>query len=397
MNRKIIVTHTAQNEGGNICLFYGLFQDGELIEAFCEGTEEIQIGDIYIGRVQKVMKNIDAAFIEVQKNSPCYYPFKGNHNPIFINKTNSENMVQGDELLVQIQKEGVKTKVPTVSSNIELPGRYLVLIHGDNKLRVSSKIKSPDAKRLRALLADKVDGTYGLTVRTNAQAAPESEILDEFEKLKAQLTEIIQKAKTRVCFSSIYKSLPPYLSYIQNSRQGELDEILTDDASIFESISEFLESKKYEGIPLRLYQDRMLSLGKLYNIELQLLRAVQKKVWLRSGAYLVIEPTEAMTVIDVNSGKNISKKDPQKNFLKINLEAAEEICHQIRLRNVSGIIIVDFIDMVSEEDQAELLRYIRAEAKKDPIPVQVLGMTKLNLVEMTRKKIAKSLKEQLTL
>ena len=145
-----------------------------------------------------------------------------------------------------------------------------------------------------------------------------------------------------------------------------------------------------------MYKDNLLPLAALYNLNKQTEDALQKKVWLKSGGYLVIEPTEALTVVDVNTGKSVTKKDRQEHFLKINLEAAEETAAQIRLRNISGIVIIDFINLEREEDQKTVMEHLRRCVREDSVPVQVVDMTRLNLVELTRKKVEKSLAEQLT-
>ena len=174
-----------------------------------------------------------------------------------------------------------------------------------------------------------------------------------------------------------------------------MEEIVTDDPEIFRRIREYLDVCQPEDREkVRLYEDPLLPLEKLYSLEKAVSEALQKKVWLRSGGYLVIEPTEAMTVIDVNSGKYTGRKNLRDTIRKINLEAAEEIVFQLRLRNLSGIIIVDFIDMDSVQDQEELMALLTDRCRKDPIKTTVVDMTKLGLVEITRKKIRRPFREQ---
>ena len=210
----------------------------------------------------------------------------------------------------------------------------------------------------------------------------------------------------------MYQKEPPvYLKEIVNLPNASVDELITDDRSIFEelcSIYGFTETdlwtKGAVSVPidvvqvaekrtLRYYHDALLSLSSLYSVKSSLENALSEKVWLKSGAYLIIQPTEALTVIDVNTGKNVAKKDMQENFLKINKEAAIEIAYQLRLRNISGIIVVDFMNLDSKEAEAELLSTFRAALKVDPVPTQLIDITKLGLVEVTRKKVKKSLGE----
>ena len=191
-------------------------------------------------------------------------------------------------------------------------------------------------------------------------------------------------------------SVPPaWLQDIRDSRDDELDEIVTDSPLLFDRLSAFVK----ETCPtlsgrLRLYTDDY-SLHKLYSLETELERALSERVWLKSGGFLVIQPTEAMTVIDVNTGKFTGKKNAEETFLKLNLEAAREIALQIRLRNLSGIIIVDFIDMETEESREELMRYLDSLLSSDQIKTTLVDMTKLGLVEITRKKVRRPLAEQL--
>jgi ribonuclease G len=396
LSKKIIITD--MDVLGTQTRIAGLFEEQKLLDVRCESKAQASVlGNIYVGRVQKVVKNIKAAFIEIAPGFACYYPLEDFHNPIFVKKIPSPNLVQGDELLVQVHKEGVKTKQPTVTTNLNLTGRYVVLTSGDKKIGLSSKFDKATKERFRTLLEAQPMDAYGVIVRTNAKNATDEEVLEELNRLSVQLTELIEKAKMRICFSCVYQTESKYMTYLQNSYQDDLTEIVTDLVDVYNEISAY--RKHYpamQQVPLRLYEDRLLPLSKLYNLERQMERALSKKVWLKSGGYLVIEPTEALTVIDVNTGKSVAKADPQKHFLQINIEAAREIALQLRLRNISGIILIDFINLSSKEDQTRMIDELKHAVKGDPMPVQVHDITKLNLVELTRKKNEKSLSEQLT-
>lgn len=396
LNKKIIITDlSVQERNARISC---LVSDQKLLEVRCERPDaETILGNIYVGRVQKIVKNIRAAFIEIAPGRSCYYPMEAGRTPIFVKKMPSPDLVQGDELLVQIQKEDVKTKLPTVTTNLNLTGRYAVLTTENKKIGISAKLDKIQKEHFKELLRDQYHADFGLIVRTNAKNASDKELLAEIGWMIQKLTDLLQKAKTRTCFSCVYQSEPKYMSYLQNSYQDDLTEIVTDLPEVYEEIEAYRRQyPPLQDIPLRLYEDNLQPLSKLYNLERQIEHALAKKVWLKSGGYLVIEPTEALTVVDVNTGKSVAKKEPQKHFLKINLEAADEIAVQLRLRNISGIIIIDFIDLTSKEDRGAVMDRLRKAVKKDPVPVQVLDMTKLNLVEVTRKKIEKTLIEQLT-
>ena len=263
-------------------------------------------------------------------------------------------------------------------------------------LGISRKLSQEVRENLKKNLIFEENSDFGIIVRTNASNASTEEILVEYEQLKQEYFSIKDAAPHRTVFSCLKRNVPEYLHYLQNLNQEQLEGILTDDRELLEQIQKYL-SQFPENVSSKLsfYEDSLLSLNKLYSLDTKLKEALQERVWLKSGGYLIIQPTEALTVIDVNSGKSTSKKQVQEHYLKINLQAAEEIAHQLRLRNLSGIIIVDFIDMKSQEDNQTLLKTLRACVRMDSVPVQVVDMTKLHLVELTRKKVKKSLAEQL--
>lgn len=343
------------------------------------------------------MPNIQAAFIEIKPGLSCYYSMEEKAAPVFAKKIPSSRLVQGDELLVQVTRESVKTKAPTVSGNLNLTGRYLVVTSGDCRLSFSSKLTKAEKEQFRTLLEPEWDGSYGIIVRTNAKEAEAPVLLAELQQLKTQLQSICDTAAMRTCFSCVSRTPESYMGYLKNSRQEGLIEIVTDLPQVYEQIEQQQFSDPvFAQIPVRLYEDPLLPLAALYNLNKQTEEALQPKVWMKSGGYLVIEPTEALTVVDVNTGKSVNKKNRQEHFLKINLEAAEETAAQLRLRNISGIVIIDFINLEQEEDRNTVMEHLRRCVKVDSVPVQVIDMTKLNLVELTRKKVEKSLAEQLT-
>lgn len=369
-----------------------------LLEVRCRklGQESI-LGNIYVGRVQKIVPSIQAAFIEIKPGLSCYYSMAEKAEPIFAKKISSKKLVQGEELLVQLTRESVKTKAPTVSGNLNLTGRYLVLTSGDCRMGFSSKLTKPEKEQLGALLEPELDGSFGIIVRTNARDVSADVLIAELHQLKDRLQTICHTASMRTCFSCVSRTPESYMTYLQNSYQDGFTEILTDLPDVYKEVRQQQEmDPSFAQIPLRLYEDKLLPLAALYNLNKQTEEALQKKVWLKSGGYLVIEPTEALTVVDVNTGKSLTKKDRQEHFLKINLEAAKETAAQLRLRNISGIVIIDFINLEREEDRQTVMEYLRRYVREDSVPVQVVDMTRLNLVELTRKKVEKSLAEQLT-
>ena len=283
-----------------------------------------------------------------------------------------------------------------LTSNLSLPGRFCVLTAGRTGIGFSAKLTDTAWKnQIRKMLLENDFIGFGIILRTNAGSAGPEQILEECEKLKAMLKQLIKESGSRTCYSCLYKTLPSYIAGIRDSYAGGLEEIVTDCPDLYGQLKEYLETSQAEDAgKLKLYTDSLLSLGKLYSLDNALSKALDKRVWLKSGGYLVIEPTEAMVVIDVNTGKYEGKKKLEETVLKINLEAAAEIARQLRLRNLSGIIMVDFIDMNQEESKMQLMEALKAAVAKDPVKTVVVEMTRLNLVEITRKKVRRPLYEQ---
>ncbi len=390
-------------------------ENRKMIEASLSSPEEEGIlGNLYIGRVENVVKNLNAAFIRISPDQICYYSMDEYKNPLFTKKISPKKpLVEGEELVVQVSREALKTKEPAVTTNLNFTGKYAVLTTENQSIGVSSKLSKTDRNRLKQLAEGIEHPDFGLILRTNAAEASDEAILKEIQELTEEWQTLKETAIHQTCYTCLKKEAPAYLKEIVNLPTISVDELITDDRALFEqlcgmygvteaelwskgSVSVPIDAVKVnETLSLRYYHDPLLRLSALYSVKSSLENALAEKVWLKSGAYLIIQPTEALTVIDVNTGKNVAKKDVQENFLKINKEAAIEIAHQLRLRNISGIIVVDFMNLASKDAEAELLSTFRAELKKDPIPTQLVDMTKLGLVEVTRKKVRKSLGEVL--
>lgn len=410
MGQRLIITDLTRNQKEYIVC--GFFEGNRMLEVTSQPKSEISetsaafgdtkkqggkslLGNIYVGRVKDVVKSLNAAFIEIAPGVPCYYPLEELVNPVFVKKGKSPGLVQGDELCVQVERESMKTKPPKVTTNLNFTGKYLVLTTGNRSLGISKKLRQDTRSHLKELLEAVKPFQFGLVVRTNCRDARDEEILEELAHLKQEAQKILERARYQTCFSCMKYQEPEFIRVLRDAPSKDLEKIVTDDEVLYQRIHHFLEEHQPKDLEkLTLYKDEMLSLSKCYSLEVKLEEALKERVWLKSGGYLVIQPTEAMTVIDVNSGKSIGKKDVQKAYLNVNLEAAKEIAFQMRLRNLSGIILVDFIDLISREDQKHLMETLRQFTRNDPIPVQVVDITRLNLVEMTRKKVKKSLRDQ---
>lgn len=408
-----------------------LLSDGHCRSLTLESGDESLLGNIYIGKVKNVVKNINAAFIDLGGGKTGYFSLAENPVPLYADELNrmssysgqesdsalvksARKLKAGDELLVQVSRDALKTKDPSVTCCLNFPGTYMVLTVGKPQIGFSAKIKDNVWKeRVReALLAHK-DERFGLIVRTNGAAASIDTLCAETEKLKQQMEELFARAACRTCYSLLEQGTPPYIQSLRDAKKGTLSEIITDVPEYAKKIEAWLEEEKEadkeqkenqppadknesinQAVPnLSLYTDENLPLMKLYRLESVLKSASDRRVWMKSGGYLVIEPTEALTVIDVNTGKYTGKKTPAETIFKINLEAAHEVARQLSLRNLSGIIIVDFIDMESKEDQETLMRTLGEELSRDPVKTILVDMTRLGLVEITRKKVRRPLHE----
>lgn len=403
--------HTAKGE--QEFLISALYDSNKkMIEVQPEQTaQELKLGNIYIGRVETVVTNLNAAFVKIGQNQNCYLPLEDVKNPVFTKKPSKKlPFAPGDELLVQIAREALKTKEPAVTTNLNFTGKYIVLTTGNKRIGVSSKLSKQLKEHFKGLLKEE-QKDYGIIVRTNAACAADEVILEELKALEEVYLNLIESAAHQTCYSLLYEEQTAGLKHIKDLNREHLAEIVTDDREIFEelcrmhqiaeaslmttgSVSVLVnEVSTAEHVKIRYYTDTSVSLSSLYSVKANLETALKERVWLKSGAYLIIQPTEALTVIDVNTGKNTVKKDAQENFLRVNKEAAVEIARQLRLRNISGIVLVDFINLDAKEAEEELLAVFRAELKKDPVPAVLVDMTKLGLAEVTRKKVKRALSE----
>lgn len=361
------------------------------------------LGDIFVAKVTNVAKQMNAAFILYAPNKKGYLPIDAEYTPIIINRKYDGRILAGDEMIVQLEKEAVRTKEPVFTMNLSLAGKYSVVSYANTYKGVSKKCTKLEREQLRAAIPQEID--FGVVVRTNAASllskldkkqSPDmlKPVTDEIHYLNQRMSLLIQEGIHRTCYSRIWQSVPSYLTAMRD--EGIVyQQILTDNSKLYQELKDFAALYMPEQIAnISMYQDDSYPLQKLYRVETQISELLSRKVWLKSGAYLIIEKTEAMYVIDVNSGKNIVKKESAAYIYEINIEAANEIMRQIRLRNLTGMILVDFINMEENEKIEALLQELRVLAKKDHIQTTIVDMTPLGLVEITRKKTMKSLAEQ---
>lgn len=400
---KLIVTSLS---GKNMAL---LLQGNRL--TYATVLEESRVGAIYLARVKNIVREISACFVEIENGEICFLSLKDAVTPFLSNRSYDGKLKEGDMLLVQLTREPQKTKQATVTAHISMSTPYFCLALGSKRVGYSSKFTPEEKTELRRILETNgisTDGALrqepfqldalmqpqvGLIVRTQAReyCGDTVSLMAELQDVTKQWNRCLCKALHSTCGSLIDRPKQSVRERLEaDLRTNELSEIVTDDVWFFEELRE-----EYQEISVRLYEDTFLSLEKLLGLQVKLDEALNKRIWLKSGGYLVLEYTEAMTVIDVNSGKYEAKKgNTEQTAVLVNRQAAEEVALLLRLLNLSGIIIVDFINMECEENNRELMRYLRELVQKDPVPTRIVDMTKLGLVEITRKKIRKTLREQ---
>lgn len=370
-----------------------LFEDGKAMEIRCYEDGSI-LGNVYRARVSKLSPNINAAFVDIQKGESCYLSMDDYHGG---------KLKAGDLVTVQVVRDKIKTKRYAVTTDISMQGSLAVTTLY-TPVGVSSKIADHARRKelkslMQEVLAAEQDAqlylaegnaaeverikklALGGIIRTQAEHAENPAIERELESQTRQLYSIMKKAEYATQYTCLYRTEVEYIKDIRRLQALQDVEIVTDIPEVTEAIPE---------IPL--YTDEY-TLALRYSLTSLLEKTLSKRAYLKSGAYLVIEPTEAMTVIDVNSGKSIKGKNAEEQFLKINLEAAKEIARQLRLRNISGIVMIDFISMKEEAHNRELMKKLTEYVRTDPVRTTVVDMTRLGLVELTRQKGKRALHE----
>lgn len=357
------------------------------------------LNNIYIGKIQTLSADMQAAFVEIQKGMFGFLPL--NDCRVYY-----PNPKAGDEIVVQVCKEAVKTKLPALTTKLSLAGVYCAVSKpaGSPQIHYSSKLSKQAVQRIENVLTENkiADNlSVDLIVRTASEKllseAITASLCKEYEMLSGQLQEFLHKSGTRTCFSCLKDgtdTAPVWVQEIKSLPPAGYDEIITDSHDAYVQLQNtvfFTENQ----IKIRLYEDASYPLKTLYGLSAKLETALNRRIWLKSGAYLIIEPTEAMTVIDVNTGKYEAKKQMPQPFLTVNKEAAVEIALQLKLRNLSGIILVDFINMDSKEEQQDLLQFMRSLTEQDSVRTKAVDITPLGLMEITRKKVRRPLKEEL--
>ena len=397
---KLIITEMLLNEVP--CTVCAIVQDQKVIELRLEPSgKKNTLNNIYVGQVENIAANIQAAFVRLSDSVNGYLPLNQCTNAIYTDGRKTDQPLRpGDQLLVQINREAMKGKLPALTANLNFSGKYLVLTTGNRKIGFSNKLSKEESSLLNKWLEEErslPEREYGIIARTNAAEASKEEFFHELEMLKKQYEKVAVHGRNRTCYSLLYEAEPFYLSAVRDIYGKDLDEIVTDIPEIHEKIFAYLSEFQPDKLKiLKLYQDKLLPLYKLYSLEGAIDEVCHEKIWLKSGGFLVIQQTEAFVSIDVNSGNNTKKKKKDDYYLSNNMEAAKEIARQVRLRNISGIIVVDFINLKNKEQKDALTTYMKSLLKEDYVKANVVDFTRLDLMEITRAKKYQSLQQALS-
>lgn len=381
-----------------------LLEDDKLAEYLIERPIEKRIiSNIYKGRIANVLPGMEAAFVDIglKKNAFLYvddiYPSKGikkgetEHAP-----TIQEVVSERDEVLVQVSKEAVGNKGPRVTSNITIPGRYLVYLPFGAYVGISRRIQEElERERLKEIGDAHITEKEGLIIRTVCEGVSEQELVDDLEQLRERwrdVAKVYQQAKTP---ELIYQEVDMIPRVVRDLMTTDITSCIIDDGRQFKRLQQELSAYPELKERIHLYSGKE-PIFDHYLVRADIERALKRKVWLKSGGYIIIEETEALTVVDVNTGKFTGDQNLEETVLQTNVEAAKEIARQLRLRDIGGIIIIDFIDMSLEESRLAVLDKLEAALKLDRTKTNLIGLTPLGLVELTRKKVKQSLLEVLS-
>lgn len=435
MRKEIIINSTASEHR------IAILEDGKLAELFVKTPEkERNVGDIYLGKVAKVMHGIRAAFINIGLEQDAFLHFSDigtveafnamfddddEDEPVGIvaepdenrrvqgqqrekgagdvvvaeqegrgrngrgdRRTQEVNLQKGQDILVQVTKEPQGKKGVRVRSDVSLPGRFLVLIPFDGKVGASKKLNNfKERRRLKKLVRSFLPKGFGAIIRTVAEGKTEEALKQDLDQLVAHWHEIEKSVKNVTAPALIYKDMDTTSSVIRDLFQDAVERIVLDDKKLYKDIRAYVDaSSPTMSDRIELYKQRA-PIFDSFGIEKDFQNLFSKKIWLKSGGYLYIERTEAMTVIDVNSGRYAAKREQELNSLKTDLEAAREICRQLRLRDIGGLVVVDFIDLDEDKNRKKVYDEMKKELRRDRAKVTVLPMTEFGLVQMTRQRI----------
>jgi ribonuclease E len=355
-------------------------------------------GNIYVGKVQNVLPGMEAAFVDIgtPKNAVLYRgDVQYDAEDIVDSQPRIEQILKGKQLIVcQVTKNPIGVKGARLTQEVSLPGRFVVLIPNSKTYGISKRLPDAERKRLRNILDRVKPAEHGLIVRTAAETATEHELRADMTRLVEQWNDIEAKAKKANGPTLLYREPPLAVRVIREEFNSDYRGVVIDDRQLFEDVRDYVQAFNPELADRVEYFDPTaegLPIFEKHHVHEQIHKALDRKVWLPSGGSLIIEHTEALTVIDVNTGRNVGTSNLEATVFQNNLEAAEEVAHQLRLRDIGGIIVIDFIDMEIKENRRKVVEAFRSALSRDKTRTQVFDISELGLVEMTRKRIGEGL------
>lgn len=369
-----------------------LVENGNVIEKYEENEKKKRLeGKIYLGKVQNVLQGMQAAFIDIGEEKNTFIHLKDILPKVNVVKTpkmqeekNIKKVIkQGDNLLVQVKRDATNIKGAKVSTHISLPSRYFVVMPNTDIRTISQKIEEEEErKRLTQVVDGILPKNFGAIIRTSAEGKTKEELEKDLNPVIKIWQDIEEQTRKAEAPQVVYNGQTFIEKLLTDLVDKEIEKIVVNNREIANKVKKIIEALE-ENIALELRENE--NIFKTYDIEEQLEKSEQRKIWLRCGGFITIDKTEALTAIDVNSGRYIGSKDLEQTVFKVNKEASEEIAKQLRLRDIGGIIIIDYIDMNDEEHKRQIIENLEENFKKDRSKTQIIGFSKLNLLEMTRK------------
>ena len=395
MSKEILINVTPQETR------VAILENGVLLELYIERSRNKGlVGNIYKGRVCRVLPGMEAAFIEVGMERAAFLhvsditPYSANKDNNADRPTISSLLREGEDILVQVIKDPMGTKGARLTAHITIPSRYLVFMPNSNNVGVSTRIEGEEERdRLRDMLMKHKDlmGDAGFIIRTAAESATHESMAQDILFLNKLWESIGENTRQTKAGNVVHEDLPLSLRVLRDMIDEDLEKIRVDSRETWRRMTDFSERYVSESnITIEHYPGER-PIFDLYGVEDEIQKSLESKVHLKSGGYLIIDQTEAMTTIDVNTGAFVGHRNLEETIFKTNLEAAQAIARQLRLRNLGGIIILDFIDMVEEDHRRQVLRALEKALEKDHARTSVCEVSSLGLVEMTRKRTRESL------
>ena len=404
VGRYLVCVHV-QPEMTQIAMLEGRSLVEHFVSRAADDTNQID-GNVYRGRVQNVLPGMEAAFIDIgiPKNAVLYrgdvrYDREDIEGGASQQPRIEDVLKAGQTILCQVTKNPIGAKGARLTQEVSLPGRFAVLVPNSSAFGISKRLGDNERRRLRRIIDEVKPAGHGMIVRTAAEGVSAEELQRDVTSLLDQWNTIEAEAKKSDAPGLLYREPELSVRILREELNAEYRGVVIDDLALFEQVRDYVRAVSPELSDRVEYYDpevEGLPIFERYHVHEQLHKALDRKVWLPSGGSLIIERTEALTVIDVNTGKNVGKTNLEETVFRNNLEAAEEVAHQLRLRDIGGIIVIDFIDMEIRENRDKVAASLRNALARDKTRTQVFDISELGLVEMTRKRVSEGLLETLS-